>query len=105
MLLCLVIMLGLVLLGLGMVWRKLDELILASRRSIEVQTDILRAQLNPRTRMGRVAPVTGPPSVERQQKRLGTVSAGRRVVVGGEEDSQLFQDLNRSHFEEGNDGR
>ena len=66
--------------------------------------DIFRAQLNPRTRIG--GPVkmqSGAVSDEQKLEKLGRHSSGRRIVVGGDDDSQLHLDLTTT-TEEANNG-
>lgn len=56
--------------------------------------DISRAQLNPRTRIGGPVRVqSGAVSDEQKLEKLGRVSTGHRIVVGGDDDSQLNRDL------------
>lgn len=61
--------------------------------------DIFRAQINPRTRIGGPIKVqSGAVSDEQKLERLGRASTaiGRRIVVGGDDDSQLNKDLTTS---------
>lgn len=67
--------------------------------------DIFRAQINPRTRIGGpVAIQSGAVSEEQELERLGRASHGRRIVVGGDDDSQLNKDLAIATREEADHG-
>lgn len=63
------------------------------RENQEILKKILSSQLNPRTRMGRATPQTGMPNADHDLARLGRLSAGSRVVVGGDAESELNQRL------------
>lgn len=59
------------------------------------------------TRQSRASMQSGATTDEQRLTRLGRASAARRVVVGGELDSQLYQDLDHSlnpTTQEGTDG-
>lgn len=64
------------------------------REMEETMRRLVTLSLNPRTRLGHIAPQSGPVSREQTLSRLGRASAARRVVVGGDDDSQLYHDLN-----------
>jgi hypothetical protein len=57
--------------------------------------DLKRLSLNPRTRTTQASFQSGATSLEQGLTRLGRASAARRVVVGGDEDSQLYMDMAR----------
>lgn len=66
--------------------------------------DIFRAQLNPRTRIGGPFAIqSGAVSEDQEVQRLGRATVGRRIVVGGDDDSQLKRDLT-TQLQEAQDG-
>lgn len=88
----------------GVFWRLGD--VLAYQRDIRTEVrKLVRLSLNPRTRISQIAPQSGATTEEQVLSRLGRASAARRVVVGGDSDSKLNLDLDRSvGVEEKNDG-
>lgn len=59
----------------------------------ETQTKLNDVSKQVHTRQSVVSVQSGPVTQEQQLARLGRHSVGRRVVVGGDEDSQLHQNL------------
>lgn len=83
-------------------WRLGDIKTELQRENIKLEK-IKDLQLNPRTRIGGpIAVQSGPVTQEQQLKKLGRASAARRVVVGGDPDSQLNHDLNNAVEEDDN---
>jgi hypothetical protein len=67
--------------------------VLAATQENNAKLDALR--LSGRTRQSKAAIRTGVVSEERELVRLGRTSKGRRVVVGGDPDSILTENLMR----------
>lgn len=77
----------------AILWKLSDVLSYERESYTELQT-IKRHQLNPRTRIGGpIAVQSGEVSEEQHLARLGRASSARRIVVGGDHDSQLNNDL------------
>lgn len=70
------------------------------RRSIEVNTEETRQlRLNSRSRITTAAVRTGADGEEqhlRQMRRLGRATRAKRIVVGGDPDSEQYAALNRT---------
>lgn len=63
---------------------------------VEANNDKLDAlRLTGRTRQTTAVMRTGAVSEERELVRLGRATKGRRIVVGGDHDSSLFENLTR----------
>lgn len=80
-----------------------DNLRRETQRVGDLLEEIKGLQLNPRTRIGTLAPRSGAVSQEQELTKLGRASAARRVVVGGDPDSRLNTDLTTT-LKEDNDG-
>jgi hypothetical protein len=66
--------------------------------------ELKRLSLNPRTRISTIETQSGPVSEEKSGRRLGRASAAHRVVVGGDPDTQLYMDLNRTPKKDDDNG-
>jgi hypothetical protein len=86
--------------ALGWVGWKLSDLLAYARQT---QTDVSTVRLKLSTRVSRVSMQSGAVSDEQQLQRLGRASVGRRIVVGGDDDSQLNRDLTTSLIREADD--
>src|SRR6478609_1129469 len=79
---------------LWLIYWKLRDIHAELTREGNTLDDIFRAQLNPRTRIGGPVKVqSGAVSDEQKLEELGRLSRGKRIVVGGDDDSQLNRDL------------
>lgn len=78
--------------ALVMVYWRLGDILQYERAN---RNDVLDIRRQVHTRQRKAAMNSGVPSEEAQMTRLGQVSRGRRVVVGGEEESGLHQALSR----------
>lgn len=92
-----------VVLLLGAILWALWVLIGETRASRHRLAAIERHQLNPRTRITRAVMDNGPPTVEKDMWKAGQIARGKRTVVGGEPDSDLYQSLARGVALEEND--
>ena len=64
------------------------------RRDIQANTSATdQLRLDSRTRISQVSVRSGAVTEEQQLRRLGRASVGRRIVVGGDRDSQQYQNL------------
>jgi len=73
--------------------------------TIGVNTEEVRTlRLDSRTRISEYSVRSGAVTEEQQLRRLGRASVGRRVVVGGDPNSQLTKDLKTMEEEEAQGG-
>lgn len=90
------VLISLILIQLGLfgwvAW-KLSDLMAYAR---ETRTEVTGIRLNTSTRQSRASIQSGVEAPEKELVRLGRASRGRRVVVGGDPDSQLSQELTHS---------
>ena len=84
-----------ILLGVG-------ALVLVARSNMDQQErnngllqEILKNQLNPRTRISQIEVQSGPVSELKMAKRVGRATHSKRVVVGGEPEAELNVRMNR----------
>jgi hypothetical protein len=74
------------------------------RVSVEENTAETKSlRLKSRARIATASVQSGAVSEEQQLRRLGRASQARRIVVGGDDDSQLNQELNQQLGGEGGD--
>lgn len=71
----------------------LSKILAETRLNHQTLSAIETLQLNPRTRIAQARMDNGPDTMEKVGRRAGQVSRGRRVVVGGDTESQLHRDL------------
>lgn len=84
-------------LGVGLLCILSYNIYLSNEKNSRLLRDIRQFQINPRTRMSTVQMRSGPVTEEKQVERLGRASTARRVVVGGDPDSQLHGNLSRPY--------
>lgn len=77
---------------LAMILRQLGDFMAYHRVDRQILRDI-QGQVHTRQRKARMN--SGVPTEEAQLARMGQMTQGRRVVVGGDEDSELHQALSR----------
>lgn len=70
------------------------QLVRIADNEYDVAQEIRGLRLTARTRIGQASMQSGVETEEQRLTHLGRTSASRRVVVGGEEESQLHKDLN-----------
>lgn len=75
---------------------RLTDILTYQRETHGLVNELKRLSLNPRTRLTKAAMRSGVETEERQRQKLGHLTIGKRVVVGGENGSVLNQDLERS---------
>lgn len=79
-----------------MVWMVVDRLEDLKEVTRGTTDEVRDLRLKARTRISEYGVQSGEVSHEQHMKRLGRASFGRRVVVGGDDDSQQKQDLRLS---------
>lgn len=84
---------------LWMIYWRLGDILRAEQRNRIELCKLVKGSLNPRTRIGTLAPQSGATSVEQKLSKLGRASAARRVVVGGDSDSELHKQMNANNPE------
>ena len=90
-------LLTLIALGMIGVLILLYQIFLQLEAQVTLLTKVRDLQLNPRTRMSTIQVQSGPISDDQEAHRVGRATAARRVVVGGEEESELNQNLHRQY--------
>lgn len=70
----------------------------------ELIHEIQELRLKSRARVGQTGIQSGAVTQEQKLRRLGRASVGRRIVVGGDDDSQLKKDLTTYEPPEDQDG-
>lgn len=65
---------------------------------------LTKLSLNPRTRIAQATMQSGARVPEQDLKQLAHTSRAKRVVVGGDEDSEQYRQLSRGIRQEENDG-
>lgn len=99
----LVVIVVILILILGMMWwiaQQLNDLLEYTLETQRQTSRLVELSLNPRTRIGTIAPRSGVETKEKQLSKLGRASSARRVVVGGDPNSQLNSDLNQGTQED-----
>lgn len=77
--------------ALAWVGWKLNYIVTYAR---ETHREVMEVKLHTRTRQNKVSVQSGPKSQEQLLSKLGRASSARRVVVGGDPDSELNQNIN-----------
>lgn len=79
--------------ALGWISWKLNDLLAYAQ---DTSTEVSETKAFFRSRISRASMQSGETSPERELTRLGRATAARRVVVGGDPDSQLHTDLTKT---------
>lgn len=87
------VLLTLITVGVGALYAVGFLILLELRSQSYDLTKIRQFQVNPRTRISTTSVQSGPVSPEQEGARLGRASRARRVVVGGDPDSEQYDRL------------
>lgn len=68
---------------------------LVNQAAVSLEHEVRELRVTSRARVGSFKVQSGARSEERSLQRLGRASSGKRIVVGGEDDSPLNQKLTR----------
>lgn len=75
--------------ALWLLRRTMNEIVAAQQQVVN------EVRLATRTRQSKISVQSGPVTEEQKLKRLGRATVARRVVVGGDADSELHTNLSR----------
>jgi hypothetical protein len=70
--------------------------VLIHRAVLGLTTEVRELRLTSRTRVATASMRSGAATEEHELRRLGRASSARRIVVGGDDDSQLNKELDRA---------
>lgn len=88
-----VALLGAITLGVGFISMGVYSILLEQEKQTKTLRQVASLQLNPRTRISTASMQSGAVTQEQSLERLGRASAARRIVVGGDPDSELYTKL------------
>lgn len=79
------------------------NILLTLERCEKRLSEIVQHQLNPRTRISTIGVQSGPITDDQTAARVGRATSSRRVIVGGDPESELSQSLGRQFPQEDED--
>jgi hypothetical protein len=85
-------------LGVGLLCILSYNTYLALEKNSRLLRDIKKLQLNPRTRISTIEVQSGPVDEIQEGRRVARASVAKRVVVGGDSDSELNENLSRTAY-------